>query len=62
MDEFISCMDDGRFLDIVGENRERAAAVGVTGTPTFFLNDEEMSGAQPLSVFTQAIDTLIAAQ
>ncbi len=62
MDEFISCMDDGRFLDIVGENRERAASVGVTGTPTFFLNDEEMSGAQPLSAFTQAIDALIAAQ
>lgn len=62
MDKFISCMDDGRFLDIVGENRERATSVGVTGTPTFFLNDQKMSGAQPLSAFTQAIDALIAAQ
>ncbi len=62
MDEFISCMDDGRFLDTISVNREKASAVGVTGTPTFFLNDEEMSGAQPLSAFTQAIEALIAAQ
>lgn len=62
MDEFISCMDDGRYLDVISLNREKASAVGVTGTPTFFLNDEELSGAQPLSVFSQAISALIAAQ
>lgn len=62
MDEFISCMDDGRYLDVVGLNREKASAVGVTGTPTFFLNDEELSGAQPLTVFNQAIASLLAAQ
>ena len=62
MDEFISCMDDGRYLDVISLNREKASAVGVSGTPTFFLNDEELSGAQPLSVFSQAIQALIAAE
>ncbi len=57
--EFTSCMDDGRNLDMVNTNRDRARAVGVSGTPTFFLNGEELSGAQPLSVFSQAIDALL---
>lgn len=59
LDEFTSCMNDGRNLDIVNANRDKARAVGVSGTPTFFLNDQELSGVQPLSVFSQAIDALL---
>ena len=55
-------MDDGRNLSLVNSNRDAARAVGVSGTPTFFLNDEELSGAQPLSVFSQAIDALLSNQ
>lgn len=62
LNQFLSCMEDGRNLDLVESNRDAARAVGVSGTPTFFLNDEELSGAQPLSVFSQAIDSLISAQ
>lgn len=62
VDQFVSCMSDGKYLDMVNSNREAARAVGVTGTPTFFLNNEKLSGAQPLSVFSQAISSLIAAQ
>ena len=59
LDEFTSCMDDGRNLAKVNTNQDKARAVGVSGTPTFFLNDQELSGAQPLSVFSQAIDSLL---
>lgn len=62
MDQFISCMEDGRYLDMVNTNQTKARAVGVSGTPTFFLNDEELSGAQPLAVFSQAIEALLATQ
>ena len=62
LDQFVSCMDDGKFLDMVNDNRDAARAVGVTGTPTFFLNDEKLSGAQPLSAFSQAINSLKAEQ
>lgn len=34
--------------------------LGITGTPTFFINGKEMVGAQPLSVFEQAINTAAA--
>lgn len=62
IDAFAECMDDGRYISVVNDNREAARNVGVTGTPTFFLNDEELSGAQPLSVFSQAINAIISAQ
>jgi protein-disulfide isomerase len=62
LDAFSSCMDDGRYLSIVNENREAARRVQVSGTPTFFLNGEVLSGAQPLSVFAQAIDQALSAQ
>lgn len=62
MDQFISCMDDGRNLSLVNSNQDAARAVGVSGTPTFFLNDDELSGAQPLSVFSQAIESLLSTQ
>lgn len=60
MDTFISCMDSGRFLRVIGDNQTAARAVGVTGTPTFFLNDQEINGAQPLAVFNEAIGTLMS--
>ena len=62
LDAFDSCMDDGRNLAIVNANREAARSNRVSGTPTFFLNDETLSGAQPLEVFAQTINSLLAAQ
>ena len=62
LDGFDSCMDDGRNLAIVNANREAARSNRVSGTPTFFLNDETLSGAQPLEVFGQTINSLLAAQ
>lgn len=61
-EQFSSCMADGRYISAVNSNQDAARNVRVSGTPTFFLNDEELSGAQPLSVFSQAIETLLAAQ
>jgi protein-disulfide isomerase len=62
LDAFASCMDDGRYLSIVNSNREAARRVQVSGTPTFFLNGEMLSGAQPLAVFSRAIDQALSAE
>ena len=48
--------------DRVNTNRDVARDNRVSGTPTFFLNDETLSGAQPLDVFAQTINSLVAAQ
>jgi protein-disulfide isomerase len=60
MEAFNSCLADGRYRTTVSVNRDAANAVGVSGTPTFFINGEELSGAQPLSAFSQVIDSLVA--
>jgi protein-disulfide isomerase len=62
MDAFGSCMNDGRYINTVQSNRDAARANGVTGTPTFFLNGEELSGAQPLSAFSQVIEGMLTAE
>lgn len=49
------------FLDLsnrktVDADAAEAAALGVTGTPGFFINGRFMSGAKPFEEFAQAID------
>jgi len=62
LDQFTSCVNSERYVETVNNNIQAARQVGVSGTPTFFINDEEVSGAQPLSAFEQVIDSLLAAQ
>lgn len=59
MESFVDCLDSRRHNDTVAENRAAASLVQVSGTPTFFLNDVTISGAQPFSVFEQTINSLI---
>lgn len=62
MDEFASCLDSGSNATVINQNREAARDVQVTGTPTFFLNDTTLVGAQPLSAFSQVIESLASNQ
>lgn len=62
MDEFSSCLESGRFASTINQNREAAQKAQVSGTPTFFLNDQKLVGAQPLSAFSQTIQSLISNQ
>lgn len=45
---------------LVQRNHDEATNLGVTGTPTFIINGTPVVGAQPLEVFTQAIDAELA--
>lgn len=56
LDDFNSCLDEGRYASEVEADAVYASGLGVTGTPTFFINGIPLIGAQPLSVFTQIID------
>ncbi len=60
MEAFVDCLDSRRHNDTVTQNREAAALVQVSGTPTFFLNDVTISGAQPFSVFEQTINSILS--
>lgn len=53
---FAACLDDGRFRAAVDRDLEEGRALGVRGTPTFFINGQRLVGAQPLEAFRDAVD------
>ena len=67
-DEFNTCLDDGKYANTVSEHLAAGSAVGVTGTPSFFiaktsadgtLEAINIKGAQPFTSFQQVIDRLL---
>jgi len=55
--KFNSCLDTGKYASRVSQELQEGIAAGVDGTPSFFINGNKIVGAQPFSVFQQAIDT-----
>ena len=53
---FESCLDSGRFGDWIDEDVRSGQALGVTGTPAFFVNGRLLSGARPFQDFQQLIE------
>lgn len=59
VDAFSQCLSNGRYNATISDNITAARSVGVSATPTFFLNDRKLEGALPFSVFQQRIDALM---
>jgi protein-disulfide isomerase len=53
---FQSCLDEKRYVSRIAEDLEEMIRLGVSGTPTFFINGQRISGAQPYSVFERVIE------
>lgn len=58
--KFKTCVETGKYSQEVQADIAYASQVGVSGTPTFFVNGIKVSGAQPYSVFKQIIDAELA--
>jgi len=60
MELFESCLDSGKYSKRVQYNIQQARENGVNGTPGFFIvssnGQQQLSGAQPFSVFKQIMD------
>ncbi len=54
---FESCLDSGKQQAAVKSDLEEGARLGITGTPTFFINGRMLVGAQPLETFRKVIDS-----
>lgn len=52
---FDACLDGGRWTQDVQSDLNEGVALGVRGTPTFFIEGDPLVGAQPYEVFQQAI-------
>ena len=53
---FNQCLDEGRFKSVVEANQAGGEALGVQGTPAFFINGRFLSGAVPFEAFQEIID------
>src|SRR5436190_1408574 len=53
---FDTCVDTRKYQKDVESDIEAANAVGVNGTPAFFVNGRALNGAQPFDAFKRVID------
>lgn len=58
--KFETCLKSGKYAKQVEAEMKEGQDVGVKSTPTFFVNGMLVSGAQPLSVFSEIIDEELA--
>jgi protein-disulfide isomerase len=58
--QFTRCLDSRAFAAIVEADVSQGRALGVRGTPTFFVNGEMIVGAQSVETFRRAIDAALA--
>ena len=59
-DSFTACLDSGKFSADVRQDVSDGQAVGVTGTPAFFINGRFLNGAVPYEQFAAIIDEELA--
>jgi protein-disulfide isomerase len=60
IDSFDRCLTSGKYKAVVQQDLNEGAQLGLTGTPTFFINGREISGNQPLEAFEAIIDEELA--
>lgn len=56
MTAFVSCLDSNKYVEQVKKDTADGKTLGVSGTPTTYINGEQVVGAQPYSVFKSVID------
>lgn len=54
-DSFVACLEEMRYQEQIEADINYGRSRGVGSTPSFFLNDQPLVGAQPLNVFESAI-------
>ncbi|MBI2127272.1 MAG: DsbA family protein [Thaumarchaeota archaeon] len=65
MEAFYSCLDGGKYSEIVKKSFEEGVKVVVPGTPTFFIvgpkgEVQKIVGSQPFVVFERIIDSMLS--
>lgn len=58
-DAFNTCLDSGKYTQLIKDQTSLAQQIGVSSTPTFVLNGKGITGAQSFDYFKQAIDSIL---
>ncbi len=56
VDRFREDLEGARYDDVVQADFREGQDLGISGTPTFFINDRALVGLQPLATFEEAIE------
>lgn len=59
---FAECLDTGRYQAAVQSDIQEGTRLGVSGTPTFYINGRVLVGAQPLAAFEKIIESELRGQ
>jgi protein-disulfide isomerase len=59
--KFQSCTSSGKYKSAIEASTQDGVRLGITGTPTFFINGRMLVGAQPLDAFIKIIEQELAA-
>ena len=57
---FSNCLDSGVMASRIQSDQQEGNSFGVRATPTFFINNRKIEGAQPLSEFERIIESELA--
>jgi protein-disulfide isomerase len=60
VDSFDRCFTSGKYKAVVQQDLNEGVQLGLTGTPTIFINGREISGNQSLEAFEAIIDEELA--
>ena len=58
-DTYATCLSTGRYREEVAKDLQDGFTLGITSTPTFFINGRPLVGAKPLAEFQAVIDRLL---
>ena len=56
MDKFKGALDSGKFKKAVSDDMALASKIGARGTPNFYINGVQVTGARPFPSFKEVID------
>lgn len=62
MEKFNACFSQKTYDDFINKTMEEAQKMGVSATPTFFINGRMLQGAQPIQAFKEIIDQELSLQ
>ncbi len=60
--KFDTCLDSGKYTAEVEKDIADGSKAGVTGTPSFFINGQMLTGARPFEQFKEVIDLELTTQ
>lgn len=56
-EQFDNCLDSGKYAGFIEFSIREGISKGVLGTPTFFINERKIEGAQPYIIIKQILDS-----